>query len=150
VSLDTKAIVNAVVSHAVACGHFQRVQGHEPKNAPGNGLSVAVWLRSLGPAPSGLRSTCARLTVSVRCVTNMLAEPQDGIDPNLTNAVDALLTSFSGDFTFGGLVRSVDLLGATGEPLSVEYGYLDQDNKKYRAAVINLPLIVNDVWSQSP
>ncbi len=149
-SLGTKAILAAVISHAKASGRFERTLTHEPKSAPGNGLSVAVWVQNLRPSTSGLTSTSARLELSVRVYTNMLADPQDDIDRRLLDATDALMTAYSSDFTLGGLVENVDLLGAEGEPLSADAGYLEQDNKLYRVMVITLPLIIDNLWAQAP
>jgi hypothetical protein len=151
VSLGTKAILAAVISHAKASGKFERTLTHEPKSAPGNGLTLAAWVQNLRPiTSSGLASTSARLELSVRVYTNMLREPQDAIDTALLDTVDALMAAYSGDFELGGLIRNVDLLGEHGDPLSADAGYLEQDNKLYRVMVITLPLIVNDLWSQAP
>lgn len=149
-AIGIQALIDAAASHASASGHFERVQGHEPKSAPGNGLHCAVWVQDIGPVPlgSGLASTTARVVLMVRLYANMLREPQDGIDPALVGATDALLAAYSGDFDLGGNVRNVDLLGAHGEPLSAKAGYLNQDNRLYRVIDIVLPLIVNDVWDQ--
>ncbi len=150
-SLGTAAILAAVISHAKASGKFERVLTHEPKSAPGNGLSVAVWVQSLRPASgSGLATTSARLELSVRVYTNMLADPQDAIDTHLLDAVDVLMAAYTGDFQLGGLIRNVDLLGEHGDPLAANAGYLEQDKRLYRVMVITLPLICNDLWSQSP
>lgn len=150
-SLDTLSILNAVQSHAMASGHFERVNRHEPKNAPGNGLSAAIWVDRIEPVQSsGLSSSSAIVTLNIRVYTNMLAEPQDAIDPNIATAVDALIGAYSSDFELGGNVRCVDLLGQSGQGLTAQAGYLEQDHKMYRVMTISLPLIVNDVWSQSP
>ena len=150
-AINATGILDSILSHALASGLFERVNGHEPKSAPGNGLSAAVWLDSIGPVvSSGLAATSARLAVNVRLYTAMLADPQDAIDPNLIAAVDTLMTAYSGDFDLGGNVRNVDLLGQAGTPLSAQAGYLNQDGKLFRAMTILLPLIVNDVWEQVP
>jgi hypothetical protein len=80
-SLATRDIIDAAVSHALQTGHFDQCNGHEPKRAPGLGLSASVYVASLRPIParSGLNSTSALLVLNVRCMTSMLAEPQDGI-----------------------------------------------------------------------
>ena len=150
--MDTLAILQAVESHASATGSFERVNRHEPKNAPGNGLSAAIWVQDLRPAAlaSGLAVTAAVLTLGVRLYTNMLADPQDLIDPSMVAATDALMTAYAGDFTLGDRVRNVDLLGQFGEGLAARAGYLEQDRKMFRVMTINLPLVVNDVWTQSP
>lgn len=144
-------ILDAAVSHAMALGYFERVNAHEPKNKPGNGLTCALWVDRIGPAlgSSGLASTTALLILNVRVYTSMLAQPADGIDPNLLDAVDGLMSAYSGDFELGGLVRQVDLLGQFGTPLSAQAGYLPIDNKLYRVMTITLPLVVNDLWSQA-
>lgn len=150
-SFNAMTILEAAVSHALASGHFERVNAHEPKNAPGNGLTAALWAQSLSPVrgASGLLKTSARLVLNVRVYSNMLQEPQDAIDPAVIAAVDALMDAYSGDFELGGNVRNVDLLGQAGVPLSAEAGYLNQDGRMYRVMTITLPLIINDVWSQA-
>lgn len=146
--MSLESFVDAVASHALAVGVFDAVNGNEPKTAPGQGITAAVWLDRIEPVKSGLKSTSVRLVFNIRLYTNMLAEPQDMIDVNLIAAVDILLEAYSGDFTLNDTIRSVDLLGATGAGLSAQAGYIDQDNKKYRVVTVTLPLIVNDVWDQ--
>lgn len=151
-SLDINAIIDAVSSSAQSLGLFERVNEHEPRNAPGNGLTCAIWSESLRPVPlnSGLHSTSALMTMYVRLYTSMLTQPYDIIDPNLLSATSTLINAFSGDFELGGQVRNVDLLGSTGTPLSARAGYLDLDKKMFRVMTITLPLIINDVWDQAP
>lgn len=150
--LNIAAILDAVTSHAAATGYFDHVTGHEPKNAPGTGITCAVWVQQVGPVPkeSGLRSTSGRIELMERIYSNMLSEPQDEIDPNIVEAVDGLLTVYSGDFTLGGLVNSVDLLGRAGTPLSARAGYLDQSGTHFRVMDVTLPILVHDIWEQSP
>lgn len=145
-------ILNAITSHAQAAGLFERVNGHEPKNAPGKGLTAAVWIQRIEPLAmaSGLAATSARLIVNVRIYSPMLMEPQDAIDPNIADAVSALFTAYSGDFDLGSVtgVRNIDLLGQFGSALQAEAGYLEQDKTVYRVMTITLPVIVNDTWEQ--
>lgn len=149
--MDAAGILAAVRSHAAASGLFDRVAGHEPKNAPGNGLSSASWVQSLAPLPqaSGLNITTGYLVLRERLYNPMLQEPQDDIDPNLLAATDTMMGLYSNDFTLGGLVRNVDLLGAHGIPLRADAGYLEQAGKMFRAYDITLPLVCNDLWTQS-
>lgn len=148
--MDVAGILDRVVSHALASGLFERVNQHEPKAAPGTQLMAAVWVDRMEPlrGGSGLDATSVRLGLITRLYTSMLAEPQDAIDPNLLTAADTLMRAYSGDFTLGGAVRNVDLLGRWGPGLSAQAGYVDQDNRLYRVISIALPLIVNDVWDQ--
>jgi hypothetical protein len=153
-ALNLAAILDPVVSHALASGWFERVNTHEPKSAPTKaGLTCAVWSDDIGPAAgqSGLASTTGLVILFVRLYTSMVQEPADAIDPNLVDALSALFTAYSGDFELGGLVRNVDLLGAAGSPgLRAKAGYINQDSKLYRVFTITLPLVVNDVWDQTP
>lgn len=150
--MNITVILDGIVSHALTLGLFERVNQHEPKSAPGNGLTAAVWAETIGPDPSssGLASTSGVVTFLVRVYTSMLAEPLDAIDPLMLGAVDELMTAYSGDFTLNGAARCVDILGQAGPALSAKAGYLNQDNKIYRVMTISLPVIVNDVWSQNP
>jgi hypothetical protein len=150
--MDVLGILAAVESHAAATGRFERVNTHEPKNRPSaSGLTCAIWLQRAQPIRgSGLASTSLRLAFTVRLYTNMLSEPQDAIDPAMIAAADLLCAAYVGDFTLGGLVRSVDVRGIEGEPLTWTAGYMSQDGTLVRVVDINLPLLVNDVWSEAP
>ncbi|MFD5814414.1 hypothetical protein [Streptomyces sp. NPDC127038] len=150
-SLDIRTILDAVESHALSSGFFSAVNGHEPKSAPQSGITCAVWVEQIGPARggSGLDSTSARLALNVRLYTSMVSEPEDAIDPDMMTALDALMAAYSGDFELDGLVRQVDLLGHYGDPLGARAGYLTTSGAEYRVLTITLPLIVNDLWSQS-
>ena len=150
--IDINSILDGVVSHAMASGWFEKVNQHEPKNAPGSGLTAAVWLQQLDPVSrrSGLNSTTGKLTFQLRIYQNMLSQPEDAIDPRMIQAADALFAAFSGDFTLGDTVAAVDLLGLSdGVPLSGRAGYLNQDGKIFRIFDITIPLIVNDLWTQA-
>jgi hypothetical protein len=143
-------LIAAVASHAMASAFFDGVNGMEPKGAPPDtGLTAAVWVQNLRPVPSsGLASSSMLFTLSVRLYGSMLAEPQDMIDPGMIAAVDSLMTAYSGDFTLGGLIRSIDLLGQHSEGLGGEAGYVSIDNKMFRVFTITVPMLVNDVYAQ--
>jgi hypothetical protein len=149
--MNTQGIFDAITSHAAALGVFDRVSGHEPKNAPGTGLTAAVYFARMAPAQSsGLASTSGVVTFVVRIYNPMTQEPQDGIDPAILTAADSLCGAYAGDFTLGGLVRNVDIRGMAGTPMSSQAGYLTQDGNTYRTVDITLPLIVNDLWAEAP
>lgn len=151
-AISSKALVDALASHAMASGYFDRVNQHEPKSKPGRGLTCAVWIDRIEPARgrSGLISTSARVVFNVRVYTNMLQQPQDSIDPNVMEAADALFEAYTGDFTLGGLIAFIDVLGATqGHPLSAQSGYINIDNMTYRVLTLTVPAIINDAWPQA-
>ena len=150
-TINSAAIFAALGSHAQSTGLFDRVNGHEPRNPPGNGLTVAFWFAGLVPVPlaSGLAATSARLTFTARVYAPALMEPQDAIDPTVLAAADALMIAYSGDFTLGALIRDVDLLGHSGLQLSAQPGWLDMGEAKFRTVDITIPMVISDAWTQA-
>jgi hypothetical protein len=148
--MDVAALTSAVESHLMTLGQFDHVAFHEPKNAPGNNLTAAVFLGPGGPAVgSGLAATDARVSFTIRIYNNMLQEPQDGIDRNILKALDAVINAYQGDFQLGANVKAVDLLGMAGDPLSWQPGYITQDSTLYRVVDITLPLLIANAWTQA-
>lgn len=149
-SLDLAAYRAAAMSHAQDLGLFGQVLGHEPVSAPGSGLTYAMWVGPVRPVParSGLNKVTARLELRGRVLLPADTEPQDDVDVLVTAAVSELMAAYCGNFTLGGTVANVDLLGAHGTPLSAETGYTRFDNITYRVATLTIPLIINDAWSE--
>ncbi len=156
--IDSVAIIDAVVSHAVQTGLFDRFSGHEPASPPGSGLTGAVWVDT-GPDPiqsrSGLSTVNAKVVLNVRLYTNMKPaaspEERDVIDPALLSAVDSMMRAYSGAFTLDGLVEEVDIFGmAGGTALGVRYGYINIGGTLYRVANITVPCILGDIWTEIP
>lgn len=148
-TLHIDNLFSLVESHAQQTGMFQRVNGHEPKNAPGNGMHCAVWLDTIEPvAMSGADNVSIVVVFNVQLYLNFLQKPEDGIDPKLVKAVDAMMTKYVGDFEFGGEVRNLDIFGSSGWKFEAKAGYIDIDGKKYRVITIQLPVIINDAWAE--
>ena len=150
-SLNILPAFNALQQHAMTSGFFERVNGSEPKSAPGiSGLTYAVWLQALRPTAraSGLAVTSALAVFSGRVYTSMISETPDAIDPNMATATAALMEAYSGDFQLGGEVAAVDLLGIHGAGLAAEAGYLNMDGRLMRVMTLTIPVIYNDVWGQ--
>jgi hypothetical protein len=147
-----RALFAAVVSGAQQLGIFENVIQHEPKNAPGTGLSCAVWVQRIRPSgrASGLAAVSGVVSMRARIYSNMLAEPQDGIDPDLLTAACRLIEAYSEGFTLGGTVRNVDIFGAEGEPLAAEAGYIQHDSRLFRVMEITLAIVINDLWAEAP
>lgn len=150
-ALDIRGILDAVVSHAMASGQFERVNGFEAASPPGSGLTCGVWVdRITALRSSGLDTVSALVVLNVRIYGSMQSDPPDAIDPNMVAAADTLGAAYSGDFQLGGLVRHIDLLGAHGSPFDVRAGYLSIDGVHYRVLTITLPAVVNDLWTEAP
>lgn len=149
-SLDAKGLFTAVQDHALTLGLFERVNGHEPANAPGNGLTCSVQLMKIGPVPaaSGLAVVAARLELLVRVYNPTLQQPYDDIDPAVLDAGSQLIGAYAGAFTLGGILRDVDIFGAHGAALAGVAGYVTIDGNTYRTVDVTLPMIVNDLWSE--
>jgi hypothetical protein len=149
------ALFAALVTDAEVTGLFEVVNTHEPKSAPQNGLNCSIWADTIKPVKAGgLNQTSGLVSFFVRIYNSMLAEPQDDIDPAILAAAGVLMNTYSGDFqlaTAAGVdVRMVDLLGAYSDGLSAQAGYMSIDSKMFRVMVISLPVVLNDMFPQSP
>lgn len=148
-SLDLPSLLDELRSLPATLGVFETMTYHEPKSAPGHGVTFAMWVQAIDPVQSsGLASTSVRIEFNVRIYSKMLQEPQDDIDTAILQAVSDLMGAYSGSFTLGGEARDIDLLGQSGQALSAKAGYLQQDNGLYRVMTLVLPVIVNDAFLQ--
>lgn len=149
--LDVDALYAAVISPAQRLGVFDKVNGHEPKSAPASGVVCSYFLDYFGPMQSlsGLNRTTMGMVVQARIQTSMIAEPVDGIDPALLRATSALMLAYHGDFDLGVTDCELDLLGRwwTGG-LAARAGYVTIGNTQYRAMILSIPMILNDVYAQ--
>lgn len=144
------AVYAAAVSAAEGLGIFEKVIAHEPKAKPVSLPACAVWTQNLVPvaAVSGLNITSGRLGLRARIYLNFLGKPEDKIDPQLVALTSTLLGAYSGGFTFGETVMEIDLLGAYGEALSAEAGYIQHDDTQFRVMEISVPVIIDGLWTQ--
>jgi hypothetical protein len=150
--IDTAGILAALVAHAEGTALFTAVQTWEGRVSPTSGILCAIWPQRLGPAVgvSGLASSSALLTFSIRLYTSTLTQPFDDIDPGMIAAVDTLMNALSGDFDLGDESRYIDLLGAYSPGGMVcEAGYVtSMDGKLMRVMTISVPVVVPDAWAQ--
>lgn len=153
--VDTGALSDALISHAQTLGIFDSVNGHEPRRAPGHGLTFSIWLQTVRPfaARSGLAVTSAALIYNARVYIPVPADWNglEELDPHLSDATCALIASYSADFTLDGLVSYVDLLGSTGVQFGLggEAAYLEQDGTLYRVMTLVVPLVLMNVFTQT-
>lgn len=147
---DLTRLLNALTTHVRRIGGLERVLLHEPKSAVTSGLSAAIWFQQIDPVPgdSGLATTSLRVEFVLRYYDNMLREPADLIDPEITRLVNLAFNAFHGDFTLGGLIKQVDVLGAYGLPLRSLSGYINQSGKLQRAVSVYIPVIISDAYDQ--
>lgn len=146
-------VFDRLVSFAMASARFDAVNSHEPKNAPGLGLSCAIWMQTIQLiGSSGLSAASGLLIIHERVYTNFAQQPFDMIDPNVTAAMSDLLSALCGDFQLGGgaNVRHVDLLGAHGQPLTATAGYVEIDRIMFRVMTATIPIVINDMFTEAP
>jgi hypothetical protein len=147
------ALQAAVVSQAQQLGVFQRVFAHEPRNAPGAGLTLALWLGPIRPTTqSGMNNVSGVVTYMGRIYKSMLganAKEDDAIDAALLTALSALFGAYAGGFTLGGTVRAIDLLGMSGTPFSATPAYIEEAGKFYRIFELVIPIVINDLWTEA-
>jgi hypothetical protein len=148
--LDLLTYRSAATSHAQGLGLFGNVLDHEPASAPGSGLTYAVWVKNVRalPARSGLTTVSVRLELNGRVFMPADTEPQGEVDIAVTGAVGSLFNAYCGDFTLGGAVAEVDLLGQYGASISADLGYTRLDSTTYRVATLIIPLVLNDLWNE--
>lgn len=141
-----------VEARAQTLGDIEQVIGHEPRSAPVSLPALAVWFNGLGPARgfSGLDATSVRCEFRGRVYLNGQAKDEDKNEQKLLYLAALVMGAFSGAFTLGGEAVAVDLLGAWGNPLDAQPGWLAHDSKEFRVAEITVPVILDDVWRQVP
>lgn len=150
-AVKVDSILDQLVSHALTLGLFEVVNTSEPKSAPGWGLSYFLWLDTLDPVPerSGLASTSVAMVWMGRIMGSAFAEPIDQVDPNMARAGATLIGEYHGNYSLGGKVAAVDLLGMSTHRLNGQAGFININNRFFRVMTITIPMLVDDVWPQS-
>jgi hypothetical protein len=72
----------------------------------------------------------------------------DGVDIQLADAATDLMGLYTGDFTLGGSVRNIDLLGSYGTTMRARLGYLDIGSTTYRISTISIPTVFSNTMTQ--
>jgi len=149
-------VFDMVVTHAQALGIFEVVYPCEPKSAPPNGLSCAIYVGgptqqgfSVVPARSGLDVVAKRCVFTVRIHYPMLHEPVGEIEPTVLGATELLIDSYIGDFELDGTAAFIDIFGMYGEGISGLPGYITIDNKIFRVMSVTLPVVLKAEVTES-
>lgn len=149
-ALDPRPIFDGISTHLQGLGLFEQVNGHAADVSPGYGLIATVEFVDMVRAKSGIAATSVRLQFAVTILTSLEQEPADAIDPEILTATGKVFESLLADFTLGGLARVVDVGGSDGERLRARAGYGTVQGVKARAVIIDLPVVVNDVFAETP
>lgn len=149
--MDVDGLMDRVQAHAQATGDLVDTAKHELLHGPGHGIRGSLFFDQVRPVPlaSGLNTTAALVVLVLRLYSGAQQEPKDEIDSNLLRAVDRLLSSYNGDFSLGGLIRNIDIMGAHGTPLTARAGWASVGGEaEMRIIDITLPLVINNAWEQ--
>lgn len=145
-----RGVLATVLDVVAKTGKFEAVIGYEPLSAPTERLTAAVFIADEW-APiaesSGLAAADARLVVMVRIMRRALTEPIGDVDLDALEAADAVMDALCADFTLGDSVRQIDVLGNSGQQLSVQPGWATIDKTIFRLMDITVPVEINNVWT---
>jgi hypothetical protein len=147
---DAGPVLDAVRSHAQSTAAFNVLMSHEPKQAPGAGLTFACWLSAMDPIEraSGLAVTSLRVELTVRVYMPFMGSDPDTVDTRVAHVTSALFAKYIADFDLFESADAVDIKGIYGDKLGMRGGFLNQDNKLFRVADIRIPLIFFDVYPE--
>jgi hypothetical protein len=159
IDTDVADLFDTMVTVMLETGRFESVNQHEPKSAPSiPGMTLAIFHDDATPiqARSGLATTSVRVLFRHRIYRNMLGLPEDMIEPQMLAASLSICNAYTSQFTLGGRVAELDLLGAYpgqgggGLGLSERSGYIDIDRSKYRTNDLWVAVVINDLFTQAP
>lgn len=149
-ALDVGPLITRVRTLVLATGRFSSCEGHEPPSEPGKGIRGAMWVEDIDTIESGLDVVSARVLLIVRVsrdAAGSTPEALDRIDPEITLAAQAVMNALAVDYDLGGTCRNVDFHGEEGEKVRAEGGWFEHGDKKYRAMLVRVPILVDDVWT---
>jgi hypothetical protein len=147
-ALDIGSILDTLISHAMATGHFESVNEFKVDEPSGTGITAGIWNDDTTPIKSsGLGAVSVRIRFKLRMFSSTEAAPESYLDRAMVDAASTLLNAYAGDFELGGDVRAIDVLGMEGEPLSANAHFMNLSGVIFRVQDITIPVLVNDVWT---
>lgn len=142
---QAEALFASVQSAAQGLGLLQKVDTHEPENAPGVRLYCSITLGQLKAeaAASGLASVSGSITLNVSIWSWSMQRPLNDVDPEVLATMCALINELAGEFTLGGTVRNIDLFSLVASP-----GWIDFEGKQFRVMTLPVPIVINDMFAE--
>lgn len=122
---------------------FKRVLIGEPKTAPSERFTAAVWLDSIEIPEVVLAETIEVYTVFIRIYDNMTHEPQADVEIHMGKAAARVVSDLAGDFTLGGTIRNIDVAGQYGPGLGSRFKHLEVGGTMFRICDVRVPMIVD-------
>lgn len=155
-NLDAGAIIAAIRGRLMSIGLFDTVNGHEPISSPGTGTHASVYLGPIRPSDrSGLSSTSLVILIMVRLWISAQAENRDDTEIKLATATSqsfgALIAGFQlADASGVPTACAIDIRGMAGTRMEATPGYASFDGTEFRVQTITVPVLVENVWDESP
>lgn len=155
---DINEIGLALLDKGLTLGIFESHSFHEPKSAPQGKLHLALFGATMDPIPelSGLNIVSVRVEFQMVILRDMFESP-DMVDPETMGAAGRLMNAMANGFTLDGIVHAVDVLGAYGEKLRSQSGYItigggggsgaQGGGKMFRVMSVFVPVILADCWT---
>lgn len=150
--LNAGAVLDALISVCQGLGSIEQTIAGQGQSPPTSGVGATVWAMPGRPVPkrSGLASVSVALVFNIRLTLSMQTQPPETVETTLLGAFSDLCNALAGGFTLAGQVEQVDLLGAYGEALRWEPGYVPYDGVTYRCITVPVPVVLDDVWGEKP
>ena len=135
-AFDPTTTIRKIESFIASRPEFSDVMVGDPK-APftSKGLGAAIFMDSQTIAELMLDGNPLEIhyvAVRVYSLDAFMGETPDEWELQLLRAVGLLQAALWGDFDLGGTLRTIDLAGEHGRPMSVEYGYVDVGGQMHR------------------
>lgn len=150
--VDAAGVLAGIVSVCQKVGSIEQTIAGQGQNPPTAGIGATVWMMPGGTVAkrSGLNTVSIALVFNIRLTLSMQTQPPESIETGLLGAFSDLCNALASGFTLGGQVEQVDLLGAYGERLRWDPGYVQYDGVTYRCVTLPVPVVLDDVWSEVP
>lgn len=144
---DPTTTLQLVEGYANRTGYLKHVQIGEPKGAIEGDLAAAVFMESMDVVEVTLTHPIELHVAVVRVYRNMLAEPAEEAETQISTAISQFLMALWADVTLGSTTRNIDVAGEYGAHVGAKWGYLDMNGIIHRVCDVRLPFIVDDATS---
>ena len=146
-AFDIKRTLQIIQTYVGGSGYVSDCVIGEPKNAPNAQEQpfAAVYMDNVsvyGLTVGG--STREIHVIVVRLYLDMKKEPSEGVEIELAQTVQEVISDVLADADLGGNVMTVDTAGMAGESIATTWGYEEISGFTYLVADIRMPILVDD------
>lgn len=139
---DITRTLEVIENHLSTGGWLDSVEVGEPKTPPLSQLHAAIWMLAAKVVMVFGNGTRELHTVRIRIYKNMLDDVKQ-TELDMANVASDVISSFYGEFDLGETVVNIDIGGAYGDPIGVEFGYFELGNHWFRHCDIDVGLVVD-------